>query len=57
MQADIVVFDPAKVIDNATFLEPHQYSTGIAHVIVNGKLVIKDGEYTGEKPGRMLRKN
>jgi N-acyl-D-amino-acid deacylase len=53
--ADIVVFDPAKVRDLATFEKPHQYATGIVHVLVNGVQVLRDGEHTGAKPGRVVR--
>jgi len=53
--ADVVVFDPATVADNATFAEPHQYATGVAHVFVNGTQVVSDGEHTGAKPGRVVR--
>ncbi len=53
--ADIVVFDPDRIQDNATFEKPHQYATGMEHVIVNGIQVIKDGEHTGAKPGRVVR--
>jgi len=53
--ADIVVFDPAKVQDHATFVEPHQYSTGMVHVFVNGEQVLEDGEHTGATPGRFVR--
>jgi len=53
--ADIVVFDPDKVQDHATFVEPHQYSTGMVHVFVNGEQVIRDGEHTGATPGRVVR--
>jgi len=52
--ADIVVFDPAKIQDHATFEKPHQYATGVAHVFVNGVQVIKDGEHTGAKPGQVV---
>jgi N-acyl-D-aspartate/D-glutamate deacylase len=54
MKADIVVFDPATVADKATFDKPHQYSVGFQHVIVNGKLVLRDGKVTSERPGRVL---
>ncbi len=53
--ADLAIFDPAKVQDNATFENPHQYSTGMVHVFVNGVQVLKDGEHTNEKPGRIVR--
>ncbi len=53
--ADIVVFDPDKVQDHATFVEPHQYATGVVHVFVNGEQVLKDGEHTGATPGRVVR--
>ncbi len=53
--ADVVVFDPAKVQDYATPDKPHQYSTGMVHVFVNGEQVLKDGEHTGAKPGRVVR--
>ena len=53
--ADVVVFDPAKVQDHATFEKPHQYATGMVDVFVNGVQVLKDGEHTGAKPGRVVR--
>jgi N-acyl-D-amino-acid deacylase len=53
--ADIVIFDPAKVKDNATFEKPHQYSEGMIHVFVNGVQVLKDDEHTGAKPGRFVK--
>lgn len=54
--ADLVVFDPGTVSDQATWDDPHRYPEGIPHVIVNGKAVIKDGNHTGQLPGRILRK-
>ena len=54
MYADVVVFDPAKISDRATFQKPHQYAVGMKHVFVNGVQVIKNGEHTGAKPGRAL---
>jgi len=54
MFADVVVFDPAKIADRATFDKPHQYAIGMKHVFVNGVQVLKDGEHTGAKPGRAL---
>jgi len=53
--ADVVVFDPAKIQDHATFEKPHQYSTGVVHVFVNGTQVLKDGEHTGTTPGHVVR--
>jgi len=53
--ADIVVFDSESIQDHATFEKPHQYSTGVHHVFVNGTQVLKDGEHTGAKPGRVVR--
>jgi len=53
--ADVVVFDPAKIQDHATFDKPHQYSTGVVHVFVNGAQVLRNGEHTGAKPGRVVR--
>ena len=53
--ADVVVFDPETIQDHATYQQPHQYSTGILHVLVNGVPVLKDGEHTGAKPGRVVR--
>jgi N-acyl-D-amino-acid deacylase len=54
--ADITIFDPATIIDNATFSDPHQYATGVEHVIVNGVPVLLDGEHTGATPGHFVRK-
>lgn len=53
--ADITVFDPATVIDRATFADPHQPSVGIVHVLVNGRAVLRDGVMTDARPGRGLR--
>jgi N-acyl-D-amino-acid deacylase len=53
--ADVVVFDPETIQDHATFVEPHQYATGMLHVFVNGVQVLKDGEHTGATPGRVVR--
>ena len=53
--ADMVAFDPKTIADHATFEHPHQYATGMVHVFVNGVQVLKDGEHTGAKPGRVVR--
>lgn len=53
--ADIVIFNPETVIDNATFEKPHQFPTGIEYVIVNGKLTVKNGKHTGAQTGAVLR--
>jgi N-acyl-D-amino-acid deacylase len=53
--ADVVVFDAARIQDHATFDKPHQYSTGMMHVFVNGVQVLRNGEHTGAKPGRVVR--
>lgn len=52
--ADVVVFDPATIADHATFKQPHQYATGVRDVFVNGVQVLKNGEHTGAKPGRVV---
>lgn len=52
--ADVVVFDPEKIQDHATFVEPHQYATGMIHVFVNGEQVLKNGDHTGATPGRAV---
>jgi N-acyl-D-amino-acid deacylase len=54
--ADLVVLDPDTVIDHATFAEPHQLSTGVRDVVVNGVVALRDGVPTGERPGRRLRR-
>jgi dihydroorotase/N-acyl-D-amino-acid deacylase len=53
--ADVVVFDPRTIMDNATFEQPLQLSTGVTHVWVNGVRVVRDGAHTGAKPGRVVR--
>ena len=53
--ADVVVFDPKTIADRATYEQPHQYAVGMRHVWVNGVRVLKDGEHTGAKPGRVVR--
>jgi N-acyl-D-amino-acid deacylase len=53
--ADVVIFDPATIQDHATYEKPHQFATGVQHVLVNGVVVLKNGEHTGAKPGRFVR--
>ena len=55
MYADVVVFDPATIQEHSTFERPHQLSTGVEHVLVNGVQVVRDGRHTGAKPGRIVR--
>jgi N-acyl-D-amino-acid deacylase len=54
--ADITVFDPDKILDRATFENPHQYSVGIEHVLVNGRIALENGTVKGERHGRFLRR-
>jgi N-acyl-D-aspartate/D-glutamate deacylase len=54
--ADITIFNPNTVQDNATFAEPHQFPTGIEYVFVNGVLTISKGEHTGARAGKVLRR-
>jgi len=54
--ADLVIFDPDKIIDKATWKEPHQYPAGVECVLVNGEIVIDKGSHTGKLPGKILRK-
>ena len=53
--ADVVVFDPQRIVDRATFAEPHQYAEGVVHVFVNGVHTLRDGEHTGATAGRFVR--
>jgi N-acyl-D-amino-acid deacylase len=53
--ADLAIFDPATIRDNATFESPQTYATGMRHVFVNGVQVLKDGDHTGATPGRFVR--
>ncbi|HEY0139410.1 MAG TPA: D-aminoacylase [Thermoanaerobaculia bacterium] len=54
--ADVVIFDPATIAAKSTFANPRQYATGVLHVFVNGTQVLRDGEHTGAKPGRVVLK-
>ncbi len=53
--ADIVIFDPLIIKDHASYDKPHQFSTGVLHVFVNGVQVLKDGEHTNKRPGRFIK--
>ena len=53
--ADLVIFEPSNVRDNATYTEPTRCASGFSHVMVNGTFVIDEGEHTGARPGRVLR--
>jgi len=54
--ADLVVFDPDKIADRATWVNPHQYPVGVEYVIVNGQVVVEHGDHTGRLPGKILKK-
>lgn len=54
LAADVTVFDPNTVIDNATYEKPHQFASGISYVLVNGTLVLDNGRHTGKRPGKIL---
>ena len=56
-KADIVIFDAQSASDVATFEDPLHYPTGIHYVLVNGKAVVEEGQHTGAKPGRVLRRS
>jgi N-acyl-D-aspartate/D-glutamate deacylase len=53
-KADIVIFDPETVGDNATYADSQQYSSGIVHVIVNGKISVENGGYNNTLNGKLL---
>jgi N-acyl-D-amino-acid deacylase len=55
LHADMAVFDPRTVIDHATYEQPHQISTGMRYVFVNGIAVVRDGKHTGALPGQIIR--
>jgi N-acyl-D-aspartate/D-glutamate deacylase len=56
LYADVTVFDPVRVIDKATYINPFQYSEGIEYVIINGQMVLDRGKHTGAKSGKALRR-
>ena len=57
LAADLVLFDPAKIADTATFAKPLSYSVGMDYVLINGKLAIDQGQPTGTLAGRVIRAN
>ena len=52
--ADLLLFDLNKIKDSSTFEDPHHLAEGMSYVIVNGKVVLQNGQYTGEKPGKVI---
>jgi len=56
MCADITIFNSDTIEDKATFMDPQQYATGIEYVIVNGKIAVQNGTYSGVLAGKILRK-
>lgn len=54
-RADIVVFDAERIADLATYQDPHRFSVGMVHILVNGQVVLRDGSLTGARPGRVLK--
>jgi N-acyl-D-amino-acid deacylase len=55
MKADVVIFDPDRIIDRSEFGNPHQYSEGVSYVLINGVAVLDNGTMTGARPGEILR--
>jgi N-acyl-D-amino-acid deacylase len=55
LAADVIAFDYEQLTDRASFAKPHELSVGMKYVVVNGTLVLKDGKFTGQRPGRVLR--
>jgi N-acyl-D-aspartate/D-glutamate deacylase len=53
--ADLVVFDPARIIDRSTYEQPRRLAEGVRHVLINGQFALRDGQLTGAPPGRALR--
>jgi N-acyl-D-amino-acid deacylase len=52
--ADITIFNSNNIIDKATFEDPHQYAVGVDFVLVNGTIVVEEGNHNGNRPGRVL---
>jgi N-acyl-D-amino-acid deacylase len=50
------VFDPQTITDRATYQDPHQFSIGVKHVLINGTVVMRDASLTGDKPGKVLKR-
>jgi len=53
--ADLVVFDPTTILDSSTYEEPRRYPVGVEHVIVSGVISVRDGQYTGDRNGKVIR--
>jgi N-acyl-D-amino-acid deacylase len=56
MDADLVIFDPDTIAERSTFQEPHQYPAGLPYVILNGQVVVDQGQYTGKLAGQVMKK-
>jgi N-acyl-D-aspartate/D-glutamate deacylase len=54
MWADVAIFDPARIVDRATYEQPQQYAAGVQYVLVNGQVVIDGGRHTGRRPRAIL---
>ena len=55
--ADILIFDPAKVVEKSTYVDPHHHAEGMTYVLVNGVIVVENGKFTDALPGQVLRKS
>ena len=56
MRADLVIFDPERIVDKATYEHPHRYPEGVDAVLVNGVVVVEQGRHQGAQPGSVLRR-
>ena len=54
--ADVLVFNPSHIVDKAVYEEPHKYAIGFDYVVINGEIVQQEGEFTGARPGVLLKK-